>query len=183
MEFAIWTTTPWTLPANLAIAVAGKFEYVFYQLGSGRVIVVAKELLARVLTEFAPDELKVKDVKVGGSSFDAAVFADTTRILGYALGEELEGLTYRHVFLDRSSPIVLGEHVTLEAGTGLVHTAPGHGPDDYEVGLRYKLEPYNPVMADGRYDETVGPLLAGQFVFDANESVPKLLAALNRMLR
>ena len=182
VEFAIWTTTPWTLPANLAIAVAPKFEYVFYQLASGRVIVVAKELLAKVLSEFAPDELKVKDVKVGGASFDAAVFADTTRILGYALGEELEGLSYRHVFLDRTSPIVTGEHVTLEAGTGLVHTAPGHGPDDYEVGLRNNLEPYNPVKADGRYDETVGPQFAGQFVFDANETVPKLLAEKGALL-
>ena len=181
VEFAIWTTTPWTLPANLAIAVAPKFEYVFYELG-GRVLVVAKELLAKVLSEFAPDELKVKDVKVSGASFDAAVFADPTRILGYALGDELEGLKYRHVFLDRVSPVVTGEHVTLEAGTGLVHTAPGHGPDDYEVGLRYGLDPYNPVKADGRYDDTVGPLLAGQFVFDANESVPKLLAEKGALL-
>lgn len=182
VEFAIWTTTPWTLPANLAIAVAPKFEYVFYELASGRVIVVAKELLAKVLSEFAPDELKVKDVKVAGASFDAAVFTDITRIKGYALGEELEGLKYRHVFLDRTSPIVTGEHVTLEAGTGLVHTAPGHGPDDYEVGLKNDLEPYNPVKADGRYDDTVGPLLAGQFVFDANESVPKLLAEKGALL-
>lgn len=182
VELAIWTTTPWTLPANLAIAVAPSFEYVFYALG-GRVLVIAKELLAKVLSEIAPDELKVRDVKLsGGASFDAAVFADPMRILGYALGEELEGLTYRHVFFDRVSPVVTGEHVTLEAGTGLVHTAPGHGPDDYEVGLRYQLEPYNPVKADGRYDETVGPLLAGQFVFDANETVPKLLAEKGALL-
>ena len=175
VELAIWTTTPWTLPANLAIAVAPSFEYVFYELSPGRVIVVAKELLAKVLSEFAPEHLKVRDVQVAGASFDAAVFADITRILGYALGEELAGLRYRHVFLDRFSPVVTGEHVTLEAGTGLVHTAPGHGPDDYEVGLKNGLEVYNPVKADGRYDESVGPLLAGQFVFDANETVPKLL--------
>ena len=182
VELAIWTTTPWTLPANLAIAVAPSFEYVFYELGA-RVLVIAKELLAKVLSEIAPEELKVRDVKLsGGASFDAAVFADPMRILGYALGEELEGLTYRHVFLDRVSPVVTGEHVTLEAGTGLVHTAPGHGPDDYEVGLRYDLDPYNPVKADGRYDETVGPLLAGQFVFDANETVPKLLAEKGALL-
>ena len=182
VELAIWTTTPWTLPANLAIAVAPSFEYVFYELGH-RVLVIAKELLANVLSEIAPDELKVRDVKLsGGASFDAAVLADPTRILGYALGEELEGLTYRHVFLDRSSPVVTGEHVTLEAGTGLVHTAPGHGPDDYEVGLRYELEPYSPVKADGHYDDTVGPLLAGQFVFDANETVPKLLAEKGALL-
>ncbi len=175
VEFAVWTTTPWTLPANLAIAVGPQFEYVFYQLASERVLVVAKELLVKVLSECAPDELKVKDVNLGGSRFDAAVFANSTRILGYASGEELEGLTYQHAFLNRISPVVLGPHVTLEAGTGLVHTAPGHGPDDFEVALRYGLDIYNPVKGDGRYDDSVGPLLEGQFVLDANESVPKLL--------
>ncbi len=182
VEFAIWTTTPWTLPANLAISVNPKFEYVFYELTPGRVLVIAKELLAKVLGDFAPGELKVKEVKTGGASFDAAVFTDPTRILGYALGEELEGLKYHHAFLERISPIVTGEHVTLEAGTGLVHTAPGHGPDDYEVGLRNGLEPYNPVKADGRYDDSVGPLFAGQFVFDANETVPKLLVEKGALL-
>ncbi|HEY1086442.1 MAG TPA: isoleucine--tRNA ligase, partial [Archangium sp.] len=181
VEFAIWTTTPWTLPSNLAISVHPKFEYVFYELGP-RVLVVAKDLLAKVLSEIAPDELKVKDVKVAGASFDAAAFADTQRILGYALGEDLEGLKYRHVFLDRVSPVITGEHVTLEAGTGLVHTAPGHGPDDYEVGLKFGLEPYNPVKGDGTYDETVGPQFAGTFVFDANESVPKLLVEKGALL-
>ena len=182
VEFAIWTTTPWTLPANLAISVHPTFEYVFYELTPGRVLVIAKELLAKVLSDFAPDELKVKDVKVGGASFDAAAFASPTKILGYALGEELAGLKYRHVFLDRTSPIVTGEHVTLEAGTGLVHTAPGHGPDDYEVGLKNKLDIYNPVKGDGTYDETVGAGLAGQFVFDANETVPKLLVEKGALL-
>lgn len=182
VEFAIWTTTPWTLPANLAISVHPKFEYVFYELSAGRVIVVAKELLAKVLSEFAPDELKVKEVKAGGASFEAAAFATPTKILGFALGEELAGLTYRHVFLERTSPIVTGEHVTLEAGTGLVHTAPGHGPDDYEVGLRNKLDIYNPVKGDGTYDDTVGAGLAGQFVFDANETVPKLLVEKGALL-
>jgi isoleucyl-tRNA synthetase len=175
VAFAIWTTTPWTLPANLAISVHPKFEYVFYELSPGRVVVVAKGLLAKALADFAPEHLKVKDVTLGEASFDAAVFTEPQRILGYALGEELEKLEYRHAFLDKTLPIVTGEHVTLEAGTGLVHTAPGHGPDDYEVGLRYGLDIYNPVKADGRYDDTVGAGLAGQFVFDANETVPKLL--------
>ena len=178
VEFAIWTTTPWTLPANLAISVNPKFEYVFYELTPGRVLVIAKELLAKVLSDFAPGELTVKTTKVG----EAAGLVTPTKILGYATGEELEGLTYRHVFMDKTLPVVTGEHVTLEAGTGLVHTAPGHGPDDYEVGLRYKLEIYNPVKGDGRYDDTVGPLLAGQFVFDANETVPKLLAEKGALL-
>jgi isoleucyl-tRNA synthetase len=175
VEFAIWTTTPWTLPANLAISVHPKFEYVFYEIAPGRVAVIAKELLAKVLSEIAPDHLTVKETTVSGASFEAAGFAEPTRILGYALGAELAGLAYRHVFLDRTSPVVTGEHVTLDAGTGLVHTAPGHGPDDYEVGLRHQLDIYNPVKNDGRYDDTVGPLLAGQFVFDANETIPKLL--------
>ena len=170
VEFAIWTTTPWTLPANLAISVNPKFEYVFYELSPGRVIIVAKELLAKVLADIAPGDFTEKPTKLG----DLPSFV-TQKILGYALGEELEGFKYRHVFLDRESPIVTGEHVTLEAGTGLVHTAPGHGPDDYEVGLRNKLDIYNPVKGDGRYDDTVGPQFAGQFVFDANETVPKLL--------
>jgi|APLak6261679142_1056127.scaffolds.fasta_scaffold00006_89 isoleucyl-tRNA synthetase len=178
VEFAIWTTTPWTLPANLAISVNPKFEYVFYELTPGRVLVIAKDLLAKVLTEFAPDELTVKSTRVG----EAAALVTPTKILGYALGEELEGLAYRHVFLDKTLPIVTGEHVTLEAGTGLVHTAPGHGPDDYEVGLRYGLEIYNPVKGDGRYDDSVGPLFAGQFVFDANQTVPKLLAEKGALL-
>ncbi|MFZ5438370.1 MAG: isoleucine--tRNA ligase [Myxococcota bacterium] len=175
VEFAIWTTTPWTLAANRAICVHPDFEYVFYELTPGRVLVVAKELLAKTLSDCAPGELTVRDVKLGEGSFDAAVFASPLKVLGYARGEELAGLTYRHVFLDRVSPVLTGTHVTLEAGTGLVHTAPGHGPDDYEVGLRAGLEIDNPVKADGRYDDSVGPLLAGQFVFDANETVPRLL--------
>jgi len=170
VEFAIWTTTPWTLPANLAISVNPKFEYVFYELSAGRVIIVAKELLAKVLADIAPEEFTTRPTSLG----DLPSFV-TQKILGYATGEELEGLKYRHVFLDRESPIVTGEHVTLEAGTGLVHTAPGHGPDDYEVGLKNNLEIYNPVKGDGRYDDSVGPQFAGQFVFDANETVPRLL--------
>ncbi len=171
VEFAIWTTTPWTLPANMAISVNPAFEYVFYELSEGRVIVVAKELLARVLADIAPGDFSTKPTQLG----DLPSFV-TQKILGYALGEDLAGLKYRHVFLDRESPIVTGEHVTLDAGTGLVHTAPGHGPDDYEVGLKFGLDIYNPVKGDGRYDDSVGPQFAGQFVFDANESVPKLLA-------
>jgi isoleucyl-tRNA synthetase len=182
VEFAIWTTTPWTLPANLAISVHPKFEYVFYELTPGRVLVLAKGLLAKALSDFAPEHLKVKDVKLGEASFDAASLTDPQRILGYALGEELEQLEYRHAFLDKALPVVTGEHVTLEAGTGLVHTAPGHGPDDYEVGLRYGLDIYNPVKGDGRYDDTVGAGLAGQFVFEANESIPKLLAEKGALL-
>ncbi len=177
VAFAIWTTTPWTLPANMAISVNPAFEYVFYERAPGQVIVVAKELLARVLADIAPGDFTEKPTSLG----DLPSFA-TQKILGYASGEALCGLTYRHVFLERTSPVVGGEHVTLEAGTGLVHTAPGHGPDDYEVGLRYGLDIYNPVKGDGRYDDSVGPQFAGQFVFDANETVPRLLAEKGALL-
>ena len=181
VAFAIWTTTPWTLPANLAITVHPEFEYVFYQLPT-RVVVVAKGLLLRFLSECAPEELKVKDVKVGEAEFSAAALVDPTRVLGYASGEELSGLTYKHVWADRVSPILVGEHVTLEQGTGLVHTAPGHGVEDYQVGLAFNLDIYNPVKNDGRYDDTVGEKLAGMKVWDANPVVIDWLVELGALL-
>jgi isoleucyl-tRNA synthetase len=174
VDFVIWTTTPWTLPANLAICLNPSVEYVFYQLGP-RVVVVAKELLFAFLAHVAPQELKEGTVKTGAASFDTATLVDATRVLAFAEGRELEGHRYQHVFLPRQSPIILGEHVTTESGTGLVHTAPGHGPDDYEVGLKYGLDIYNPVKADGRYDDTIAPEFTNQFVFEANEKIPQLL--------
>jgi isoleucyl-tRNA synthetase len=181
VALAIWTTTPWTLPANLAICANPKFEYVFYALGA-RVVCVAKGLLLRFLSECAPDELKVKNVKLGEAELDTAALVDPTRIVAYASGDELAGLTYRHAFYDRTSPVLLGEHVTLEAGTGLVHTAPGHGQEDYEVGLAAGLDIYNPVKNDGRYDDTVGPRLAGQKVWDANALVVDWLVEVGALL-
>jgi isoleucyl-tRNA synthetase len=172
--FVIWTTTPWTLPANLAICVNPNLEYVFYRLGE-RVLCVAKELLVPFLKACAPGELSDRQVDVGAAKVDGAVLKDASKIVTYASGAELEGLTYQHPFLPRTSPIVVGKHVTLEAGTGLVHTAPGHGPDDYEVGLKFGLDIYNPVKNNGRYDETVGEALKDMFIFDANVAIPKLL--------
>jgi isoleucyl-tRNA synthetase len=174
VAYVIWTTTPWTLPANLAIALNPEFEYVFYQLGA-RVICVAKDLLPRVLAEVKADELAVKHVELPGGEVSAAALVDPSRILAYARGEELEHLTYQHPFYERLGRLVLGEHVTLEAGTGLVHTAPGHGQEDYEVGLKYGLDIYNPLRPDGRYDETVGEALTGKKVFEAN---PLIIATL-----
>ncbi|WP_309889829.1 isoleucine--tRNA ligase [Archangium sp.] len=167
VAFVIWTTTPWTLPANLAIAMNGEYEYVFYTLGE-RVICVAKDLLPKVLAEVKADELAVKNVKLPGGDVSVAALVEPRRIVAYARGDELEGCTYRHVFYERQGKILLGEHVTLEAGTGLVHTAPGHGQEDYEVGLKYGLDIYNPVRQDGRYDESVGEWLKGKKVFEAN---------------
>ncbi len=180
VAFVIWTTTPWTLPANLAVAVNAKLEYVFYEL-DGRVLVLAKDLLPRVLAEIS-DDVKVKEAKLPGGGVEVAALADPTKILGYASGEELEGLKYRHPFYDRVSPVILGDHVTLDAGTGLVHTAPGHGQEDYVVGLANKLDIYNPVKFDGRYDDSVGPLLAGKKVFEANPLIVDLLVEKGALL-
>ena len=181
VSLLIWTTTPWTLPANLAIAVHGDFEYVFYDVGP-RVICVAKQLLAQVLSEVKADELVLKNAKLPGGDVEAVAFDDPRKILAYASGEDLEHVTYQHPFLARTGRVVLGEHVTLEAGTGLVHTAPGHGQEDYEVGLKYGLDIYNPVRADGRYDDTVGEPLRGKRVFDANPAIIELLAERGALL-
>ena len=175
VDLVIWTTTPWTLPANLAVALHPTLEYVFYDLGP-RVIVVAKDLLPRVLGEIAPDQLAVKTVAAAGGEVSAAALVEPRRILGYASGRDLEGFAYRHPFIDRQGVVLLGEHVTLEQGTGLVHTAPGHGHEDYEIGIQYGLDIYNPVLADGRYDDTVQPPeLRGVKVFEANPKIVQLL--------
>ncbi len=130
----IWTTTPWTIPANLAIALHPEIEYVVADLGAER-IVVAKALAPSVL--------------------EAAKHPDPSSVIGqWSLvlpGAKLEGLATRHPFIDRASPVVLADYVTTDSGTGAVHTAPGHGAEDYLTGLRYKLEIYCPVGADGRY--------------------------------
>ena len=176
VDLVVWTTTPWTLPANLAVAVHPTLEYVFYDLGP-RAIVVAKDLLPRVLGEIAPDQLAVRTVAAAGAEVSAAALVEPRRILGYVAGKDLAGFAYRHPFVDRQGVVVLGEHVTLEQGTGLVHTAPGHGQEDYDVGIQYGLDIYNPVLADGRYDETVQPPeLRGVKVFDANPKIVQLLA-------
>ncbi len=170
LSLVIWTTTPWTLPANLAVSAHPKFEYVKYKLGA-RTVVVAKELLLKFLAEVAPDELKVKQAL----GFDAANLVDPSRIVGYASGEDLKKLKYKHPLHGRECPVVLGEHVTLDAGTGLVHTAPGHGQEDYAMGVENGLDIYNPVKNDGTYDETVGERLKGLKVWDANPVVIELL--------
>ena len=147
VSLVIWTTTPWTLPANLAITLHPELEYVALEAG-GEVLVVAAGLV----------EAFGKATGVAGeviATFSAGI---------------LEKKLCRHPFYDRDSVILLGEHVTLEAGTGCVHTAPGHGQDDYEIGLKYGLDIYNPVDNRGRFLETI-EFFGGQFVFDANASV------------
>jgi isoleucyl-tRNA synthetase len=176
-RFAIWTTTPWTLPANLAIAANPSLVYLAYELPSklgGVPTFVARDLLFSFLAEVAPDEIAEGRREVAGATFDAAMLRHPERILGYADGSDLEGLAYRHPFLDRVSHLVLGDHVTLEAGTGLVHTAPGHGQEDYEVGLKYKLDILVPVDDGGVLTAAAGPF-AGQFIEKANPQIEALL--------
>ena len=156
----IWTTTPWTLPANVAIAVHPDFEYAWVE-SEGEVYLMAKELLASV-------------GKVCHKEF--------TNILGTVKGRDLEGAVARHPFLDRDSVVVLADYVTLDAGSGCVHTAPGHGQEDFETGMRYKLPIISPVDKSGHLTAEAGELFAGMFVFDANVPIIKHLAHNNRLL-
>jgi isoleucyl-tRNA synthetase len=138
----IWTTTPWTIPSNLAIAFHPEFDYAAYMVdavdGSGgtatRAVIVAEALAPAVGAAV-------------GRQFDAPI--------ARMKGAQLEGIRFRHPLYDRDSPGVLGEYVTLDAGTGAVHTAPGHGADDFNTGVRYGLEIYAPVGPGGHFLETV----------------------------
>ena len=187
LSLAIWTTTPWTIPANLAITAGPEIVYVAYDLGE-KIVIVAKELLAPFLAACFPGELLQKDAAVsaaGASGLVAEAHAaartpalkDHRRVLGHLLGKELEGTLYRHPLIHgRVGPVLLGEHATTEAGTGLVHTAPGHGEDDFRIGLAHGLDIFAPVDAYGRYTAEVGiEGLQGVKVFDANPVVAELL--------
>jgi isoleucyl-tRNA synthetase len=160
---AIWTTTPWTLPANRAVAVHPQFDYSLIEVDLGKGperLILATELAEAVMA------------KLGTASW---------RAIGQVKGAALEQVMLQHPFYDRVVPVVLGEHVTLEAGTGAVHTAPGHGLDDYVVGRRYGLEVENPVGGDGRFLPDT-PLFAGEHVFEANSRIVELLAERGRLL-
>lgn len=133
--FVIWTTTPWTIPANLAIAVHPQYDYVLVQTERGK-LMLAKELASTVLEE---------------------VGLTNQGIVAEFKGEELERVVCTHPLLERDSLVILGDHVTLEAGTGCVHTAPGHGHEDYVVGLEYDLPILSPVDAQGKFTEEAGP--------------------------
>src|SRR5271170_6912970 len=126
VNFVIWTTTPWTLPANLGVAVHPNFQYQFLKTASHGVLVIAEELKESFLST------------VGW-------VADDVKLIGTVSGKELDRLECRHPFIDRTSLVILGDHVTAEAGTGCVHTAPGHGLEDFEVGNRYKLGVVSPL--------------------------------------
>jgi isoleucyl-tRNA synthetase len=188
-RLVVWTTTPWTLPANLAVAAHPQFTYVAYDLG-GTVVVVAKDLLSQFLAAVAPGEAAgaphrhspaAHEAATGGGGTAAGAHPDPRHILATFEGKALEGLRYRHPFMDRECPVILGDHVTLEAGTGLVHTAPGHGQEDYQVGLQYHLEVLNPVDGAGRFTAEAGKY-AGKEIFQSNAEIVKDLHASGHLL-
>ncbi len=154
-SFMIWTTTPWTLAANLAIAVNQKHRYSLVKVND-KLTVIASEL--------------VQSVTEAGSAQSVDVLAETG-------GSNLVGLKYQHPFCDRVSPIVQADYVRLEDGTGLVHTAPGHGEEDYITGLREGFDIYCPVLGDGTYDDTVPDWLRGMSIWDANSKIIEHLRA------
>lgn len=158
VSVVIWTTTPWTLPANLAIALHPELEYVALDTGN-EVLIVAAGLL----------EAFEKATGVAG------------QVIATFTADLLVNKKCRHPFYDRESVILPGEHVTLEAGTGCVHTAPGHGHDDYELGLKYGLDIYNPVDNRGRFLPNV-EFFGGQFVFDANTNVIEKLREVGALI-
>jgi isoleucyl-tRNA synthetase len=160
VSFVIWTTTPWTIPANLAVALHPAFHYVAIESG-GEVYVVAEGLADRFTAE--------------------AGLSGSTRIATFG-SSHLERLRCRHPFADHDSILVLAGYVTLEAGTGCVHTAPGHGREDYETGLKYGLPIYAPLDDDGRFTADV-PFFAGKQVFEANPLVNAKLAEVGALLR
>ncbi|MCU0562777.1 MAG: class I tRNA ligase family protein, partial [Desulfobacterales bacterium] len=155
VSVVIWTTTPWTLPANLAVALHPDFVYAAVEVAAGEVYIVARDLVERCMQAFG-----VRD----------------WRVLAELDPHRLDRKRCRHPLYDRDSLIVLGTHVTLEAGTGCVHTAPGHGREDYDVGRHYGLEAYSPVDDRGRFEAAVEHF-GGEFVFDANRHICDRLRA------
>jgi isoleucyl-tRNA synthetase len=161
VSLVIWTTTPWTIPANLAIALKDDFIYVAVKINN-EVLIVAKDMLDYCLDAFG---FKNKDYE----------------ILNEFKGAILEGQKCIHPLVNRESVIILAPFVTLDAGTGAVHIAPGHGQEDYEIGLKYGLDNYAPVDDSGKFTADVEHF-AGQFVFDANKNVIKKLEEVGALM-
>lgn len=160
-KFVIWTTTPWTLPANLGIAVHPDFEYQEVKVNG------ENYLLAKERVNFLAEQFGWENFELGKT----------------VLGKELEYLLCQHPFLDRTSTVILADYVTLDSGTGLVHTAPGHGVDDFIIGQgKYKLGVLSPVDNQGNLTEEAGQF-AGQFVFDANKNIIAHLAETRALLK
>jgi isoleucyl-tRNA synthetase len=159
----IWTTTPWTLPANQAVALHPKLDYVLVQFAGNaghERLLVADALLKDTMLRYGVDDY---------------------RVVARGRGSDLEGVKLEHPFYAREVPIVLGEHVTIDAGTGAVHTAPGHGLEDYVIGRQYDLRIDNPVGGDGRFLPNT-ELFAGEHVFEANDHVIEVLKTNGKLI-
>jgi len=168
VSVVIWTTTPWTIPANLAVSVGPDIEYSAVKINdagtntnlkSGEILILAEDLRATVLD------------MIGGSGDVIARFN----------GKALENRIFRHPYLDQNAPILVGDHVTLDAGTGAVHTAPGHGQEDYEIGMRYGLKAFNPVDDAGIFAPAT-PVVEGHHVFKANAIMVEYLQSSGSLL-
>ena len=160
-KFLIWTTTPWTIPANLAIAVGEGIEYDFVKV-NGEVVYLAATDLIKELTD----------------TFEW----ESVELLKRVRGRDLENMSYKHPLYDRVSPVVLGHHVSVDGGTGLVHTAPGHGEDDFMIGQKYGLDTLCPVDSKGYMTKEAGQY-EGQFIEDCNKSVVNDLHELGYLLK
>jgi isoleucyl-tRNA synthetase len=148
LRVVVWTTTPWTIPANLAVAVNPELNYAVVAHGE-QLLLVATELVPSLETTFA-----------------TALPVEAT-----LTGKVLEHSIYQHPLFDRTGPVVLGDYVTVDSGTGLVHTAPGHGQEDYLVGQQYGLEPFSPVDAKGQFTEAAGPFAGLKVLDEGNQAV------------
>ncbi|UCG78080.1 MAG: isoleucine--tRNA ligase, partial [Nitrospirota bacterium] len=160
--FVIWTTTPWTLPANLALTMHPDYMYVLLDTPDGELI-VAQDLVEEFIKNAGYEESEYK------------------RTSGAWTGAEIEGIVCSHPWIDREVKTILGDHVTLEQGTGVVHTAPGHGQDDYEMGLKYGLEIYAPVNDRGLFTKDVDDF-AGQHVYKVNSEIIERLKKENALI-
>ncbi len=160
-QVVIWTTTPWTLPANMAISAHPDFTYGLYSTNKGNLAFLTS------LKDKLVAELDLKDVK----------------LIREFKGKEVELVKCSHPFYDRISPIILGTHVTDDAGTGFVHTAGGHGVDDFIVCQKYGIDPYCPVDEKGYFDESVGPELSGLFYEKGNDVVLDILTSNKHLLK
>ncbi|MCM8797462.1 MAG: isoleucine--tRNA ligase [Candidatus Omnitrophica bacterium] len=155
----IWTTTPWTLIANVAVAVHPDIEYSFVKTEKGN-MVIASVLLSKVMAQAGIEKYSlIKEIR----------------------GSRLEGLIYEHPFKLRKGKVILADYVSREEGTGLVHTAPGHGSEDYQTGLKYNLQIIMPVDAKGRFDSSAGEF-SGMNVYDANQAIIEKLEKINVLL-
>ncbi len=155
----IWTTTPWTLPANRAVCLHPEFDYDLVDVGES-VLLLCRQLRDKTLQRYQLEG----------------------EVIATAKGKQFDRLSAHHPFAEREVPLICGDHVTLEAGTGLVHTAPAHGMDDYVVGQKYQLPTENPVGDDGKFAETI-PLVGGLFVLKANDVVIEALQNSGHLLQ